>query len=121
MKVVRSRRSSVIKMHLRNILEEFSNAARCSIQVYLHWLCRIAFEFPVGLFSKSKCRSGSHSNTLQITLKNNNNNKNSSHCILTTNTQFRMENNTWVQVDTEFLLPGLEILFKHCSLFYIVI
>ena len=125
MKVARSRRSNVIKMHLRNILEEFSNAARCSIQVYLHWLCRIAFEFLVGLFYKSKCRSGSLSNTLKITLKNNNNNnnnnKNSSHCRLTSNTQFRIENNTWVQVDTEFLLPGLEILFKHCSLFYIVI
>ena len=51
-------------MHLRNILEEFSNAARCSIQVDLHWLFRIAFEFLAGLFSKSKCRSGSHSNTL---------------------------------------------------------
>ena len=34
--------------------------------------------------------------------KNNNNKKNNSYCILTTNTQFRIENNTWVQVDMEF-------------------
>ena len=56
--------SGVIRMHLRNILEEFLNAARCSIQVYLHWLFGIAFKFPVGLFFKSKCRSGSYSNTM---------------------------------------------------------
>ena len=80
-------------MHLRNILEEFLNAARCSIQVYLHWLFGIAFKFPVGLFFKSKCRSGSYSNTMQNTLKTNKQtNKNNSQCMLTTNTHFSISN-----------------------------
>ena len=33
---------------------------------------------------------------------------------------FRIENNTWVHIDMDFLLPGLVILLKHFSLFYIV-
>ena len=33
---------------------------------------------------------------------------------------FRIENNTWVHIDMDFLLPGLVILLKHFSLFYVV-